>query len=377
MVRLFAFLCCTVFLETNMAAAQQPPEFIKAYQNYVELMKQGNAREAIPHAKAALDIALKSDAFDDESRARLAFNLGYTNLQDNQLTASTEAFTLALDLFDKAGKGSSSLKIDALIYRGICYRHLFRNNEAAADLKQALGLLTGDESAVQLVRADASENLAWVEIAERRQKSAQKYATQAHEIYSKLLTERHPRTLRALIAVSASAYLAGRQATARNILAHAIELAEKADVTTNESKSNANSNQFTYTELMTFHRNVATFYKLMGRDHDAEYHRNIARDLRKGIPPANLRVKPIRRWPPAYPRRAANRGISGWAIMEYTVRRDGSTADIRVIDAGPKGYFEKASINAVERWKFKPPVEAGKPVDIKGIRTCILFKLKI
>lgn len=111
----------------------------------------------------------------------------------------------------------------------------------------------------------------------------------------------------------------------------------------------------------------------MGRKQDARYHRDVAKDLRKGIPPAIMRVVPVKREPPSYPSRAARRGVMGWAIVEYTVRQDGTTADIRIIDSAPEGYFEHATKEAVKEWKYEPPTEDGQPAEIKGVRTTLQF----
>ncbi|MFP4003892.1 MAG: hypothetical protein ACLFV8_08960, partial [Alphaproteobacteria bacterium] len=76
MARLVLYLLCFVPLLAVAARAEYPPEFTKAYKAYTELVEQEKYGEAIPHAKKALEIALQSQAFDDETRAKLAFNLG-------------------------------------------------------------------------------------------------------------------------------------------------------------------------------------------------------------------------------------------------------------------------------------------------------------
>lgn len=375
MIRLFAVLACFAMLYANAAASPRPPEFAKAYKAYTELIKQGKVSAAVPHAKTAFEIALKSQAFDDETRAQLAFNLGYAYFEDDQLSASAEAFTQALDLFGKAG-GNTDLKADALVYRGACYRLLYKYAAAERDLTQALSLLTGKSIPIRIVRADALEGLAWIEIVKRRHQAAQQHATEAYEIVSELLTDRHPRTLRVLLAVSAAAYLRGDQRDGRDLLARAVGEAEKARLALDEPGAEDKPGQFTRRELLLFHRTVASLYKVMKRRADARYHEKIADDLRKGIPPPAMRVKPIERRPPRYPFRAERKGVMGWAIVEFTVRRDGTTTDIRLIDAAPEGYFEDAAMIAAKGWKFEPPMENGRPAEVKGVRTRIEFKFE-
>ncbi len=77
-------------------------------------------------------------------------------------------------------------------------------------------------------------------------------------------------------------------------------------------------------------------------------------------------IIPLQRIPPAYPRDAARAGITGWVQVEVLVNADGSVRSAKVVDAKPKGMFEAAAMTAVLRWKFKPKVLDGKPVDQRG-----------
>jgi periplasmic protein TonB len=77
-------------------------------------------------------------------------------------------------------------------------------------------------------------------------------------------------------------------------------------------------------------------------------------------------IIPLQRIPPQYPRDAARNGITGWVQLEVQVNPDGSVRNARVLDAKPKGLFEAAAVQAVLRWKFKPKMVNGAPVEQKG-----------
>jgi protein TonB len=77
-------------------------------------------------------------------------------------------------------------------------------------------------------------------------------------------------------------------------------------------------------------------------------------------------IIPLQRIPPQYPRDAARNGITGWVQLEVLVNPDGSVRSAKVIDSKPKGLFEAAAVQAVLRWKFKPKVVNGQPVEQKG-----------
>jgi TonB family protein len=63
-----------------------------------------------------------------------------------------------------------------------------------------------------------------------------------------------------------------------------------------------------------------------------------------------------------FPDVARQRGIDGWVDVEFTVGTDGRVSDVAVIAAQPAGIFEKAALDAVGRWRYKPVVRDGQPV---------------
>lgn len=67
--------------------------------------------------------------------------------------------------------------------------------------------------------------------------------------------------------------------------------------------------------------------------------------------------------PPRYPRRASDRAISGWVIVEFTVTTEGTTGDIEIQQSEPERIFNKAAIDAVEQWVFKPVIYRGRTIN--------------
>jgi protein TonB len=84
---------------------------------------------------------------------------------------------------------------------------------------------------------------------------------------------------------------------------------------------------------------------------------------------------PMVRVPPQYPERAAQRGIEGRVLIEFTISKSGSVKDAKVIAYEPSKIFNKAALKAVMQWKYNPKIENGKPVEQKGIRIAIPFVL--
>lgn len=92
-----------------------------------------------------------------------------------------------------------------------------------------------------------------------------------------------------------------------------------------------------------------------------------------GIATGDGEYLPIVKVNPIYPRRAQEQGIEGYVMVEYTVTTTGTTRDVVVVEAEPRGYFERAAIKAAEKYKYKPRVINGEAVEVPGVRTIIYF----
>ena len=84
---------------------------------------------------------------------------------------------------------------------------------------------------------------------------------------------------------------------------------------------------------------------------------------------------PVMKVSPVYPVAARTKGIEGYTIVEYTVTTKGTTRDIRVIDSDQGTIFNKVSINAAAKFKYKPRVIDGTAVEVRGVKNKFIFKL--
>ena len=84
---------------------------------------------------------------------------------------------------------------------------------------------------------------------------------------------------------------------------------------------------------------------------------------------------PIVRVAPVYPARALSRGLEGFVDLSFTVTTTGTVKDPIVIQS-TSSLFERAAIRAVLKFKYKPRVVDGIPVDVPGVKTRITFQLE-
>jgi len=85
---------------------------------------------------------------------------------------------------------------------------------------------------------------------------------------------------------------------------------------------------------------------------------------------------PIVKVAPIYPRRAQTRGITGYCIVEYVVTKTGSIRDPQPVDCQPQGVFERASLKAAEKFKYKPRVVDGEPIEVAGVQNKFTYELE-
>ena len=81
---------------------------------------------------------------------------------------------------------------------------------------------------------------------------------------------------------------------------------------------------------------------------------------------------------PQYPTRAAQRGITGWCLVSFTVDGQGNVnADtIIVVDAEPPNIFNRSSERAAARFKFQPRVIDGVGVSVPGVQYLFTYVLE-
>ena len=99
---------------------------------------------------------------------------------------------------------------------------------------------------------------------------------------------------------------------------------------------------------------------------------------------------PIVKVQPQYPRRALSRGMTGWVIVEFTVTAQGTVINPVVIENcgwiknvrsegqcvdNPNSVFNSAATKAAVKFKYKPKVIDGNPVETAGVLNKITFEL--
>jgi len=82
----------------------------------------------------------------------------------------------------------------------------------------------------------------------------------------------------------------------------------------------------------------------------------------------------VSRMQPVYPMSAKRRNIEGWVSVRFVVDEQGEVEDVTILDEKPPGVFDKAVIDCVSDWRFRPGTIGGVPVRTVA-ETTIRFEL--
>lgn len=86
-------------------------------------------------------------------------------------------------------------------------------------------------------------------------------------------------------------------------------------------------------------------------------------------------VMPVLRVAPRYPERARVRGIQGFVDLMFDITATGKTENIRILHSEPAGMFDRASMRALQRWKYKPAYDGDVAIVLRNQTTRITFNL--
>jgi len=94
-----------------------------------------------------------------------------------------------------------------------------------------------------------------------------------------------------------------------------------------------------------------------------------------GFGVSDSELMPIYKIAPVYPRTAAQRGLEGWVMVRFTVTAIGSVRDVEVVESSHR-VFERSAMAAAAKFKFRPRLIHGEPVEVTNVYNKIIFELE-
>jgi protein TonB len=83
---------------------------------------------------------------------------------------------------------------------------------------------------------------------------------------------------------------------------------------------------------------------------------------------------PIVKVLPVYPAAALTSSLEGHVIVEFTITRAGTVKDIVVIESSHR-VFERSAVEAAAKFRYRPRVVNGEPVEVRGKQHLVSFAL--
>lgn len=79
---------------------------------------------------------------------------------------------------------------------------------------------------------------------------------------------------------------------------------------------------------------------------------------------------------PVYPSMALRRGLEGNVLVEYTINANGKAENIKILEASPRGFFNNATVSALEGASFGVAYQDGAAVNVKGVKKRFVYKIE-
>ncbi len=109
----------------------------------------------------------------------------------------------------------------------------------------------------------------------------------------------------------------------------------------------------------------------------ARIHLQMASNVQNGIglSPGDGEYLPIVKIAPVYPRAAQRRCLEGHVIVAFTVTKNGSVKNPQVVSS-TSTLFESSAKKAALKFKYKPRIVDGKPIESSGVQNKIVYIMK-
>lgn len=344
------------------ASPGKSSKFELVYRAYEQQAAVGNYAAAVTYAEEVLRLAElgASETFTENYKLTLMANLGRMHFFAGDAQQASDVFARYLVRSATATSVSAQEYLSVLIYAGTAKRRLGRYREALPLFRRALDILDDQGAGRSRLRADTLTELTTVLLALKEGEDAFDTAGKAVGTCMTLYGATDIRTLTAKLNLARAAALLKRKKEFRK---HIGQL--RSDLRRSTSLDDA--------EKAAFHREIAKSYAAQGMAFDAQRHEQYSRAYLAGL--GEVRLRSIKKPAPAYPANAQQRGLTGRVVVEFTVRKNGKVADVRVVESDPPDVFDDAVLRAVRKWRYEPPKKSGVAIDYPGARTEIKFEV--
>jgi protein TonB len=78
----------------------------------------------------------------------------------------------------------------------------------------------------------------------------------------------------------------------------------------------------------------------------------------------SLPLKVVEQEYPVYPDKAKKAQLEDQVVVRYIIGKKGQVIDVQIIDHAKNSMFDDATVEAIRKWRFRPMIQDGKPVEV-------------
>lgn len=339
----FFFLSLLVTSESFASNSDLNSAFKKHYTAYQTAVKSGDKESIIKSAKQAYAIGQQFYGEHDINTVNLAIN--YANALDNKNPDKLDLLESNLKIIETHHKDNLKTTFDVTL--PIAKITFDENSRAALNSLKEIAQKAEERKDYEFAAIAYHEA---IKLAVQKSKTlpvARKLIRRNDEINKAHLPEVSVQRLTSDMWVASLDEARNRKKAAINRLEHVVKVFDQ-------------NLDFDHPFELTTHSKLVNLYEKSGQSGKATKH---CLAIAKMVPWKDTQEQePLYRAHPKYPSNMARRMKSGWVKLQFTISKSGFVKNIEVMDSSEKG-FEKASVKALEQWRYAPKFEDGKPVE--------------
>jgi len=320
-------------------------QFKTAYYSYQDAVKSNDEDAQFKYAKEAYQLGNKFYGETNINTANLALILAQQHLNKKQKKQATPLLLNTLNIF-KSEYGNNAIELSKIyILLGQSLPHSKRKKSIDYYLK-ALDIAEDLEKEHPYFNAEIQLEAG---IALLRQGSRKSNAILTAQ---KFFTENLPKNDKRVVN---SNFYAGKYNAARQKYNKAIENWQ-ANLPVFESLEGA-----THPLELNTHAFLINALENVGKSDEATKHCIAIGSMTPWNDSQEQR--PLFRANPKYPISDARRRKEGWVKIGFTISDFGTVTETKILDSQGGRGFEKSSLAALEKWRYAPKFEDGKPIE--------------
>jgi TonB family protein len=320
-------------------------QFKTAYYSYQDAVKSNDEDAQFKYAKEAYQLGNTFYGETNINTANLALILAQQHLNKKQNQQVTALLINTLDIF-KREYGNNAIELpEVYILLGQSLPHGKRNKSIDYYLK-ALDIAEDLEKEHPYFNAEIQleAGIALLRLGSRKSNAI----LTAQKFFTENLSKNDKRVVN-------SNFYAGKYNAARKKYSKAIENWQ-ANLPVFESLEGA-----THPLELSTHAFLIDALEKSGKSEEATKHCIAIGSMTPWNDSQEQR--PLFRTNPKYPVSDARRGKEGWVKIGFTISDFGTVTEAKILDSEGGRGFEKSSLAVLEKWRYAPKFEDGKPIE--------------